>query len=44
MAAPVKWFHNGMVGAPVMNGTAGTQIAVLDACLVKDSTSSRCRA
>jgi len=30
----VKLFHSGMVGAPTLNGLAGTLIAVLDACLV----------
>ena len=30
----VRYFHNGMVGAPVLSGTAGAMIAVLDACLV----------
>lgn len=30
----VKHFHNVMVGAPVLSGTAGALIAVLDACLV----------
>lgn len=30
----VKHFHSAMVGAPVLSGTAGTLIAVLDACLV----------
>ena len=30
----VKYFHSDMVGAPVLNGTAGAMIAVLDACLV----------
>lgn len=37
MAAPdtkVKYFHSGMSGAPVLSGSAGTLIAVLDACLV----------
>lgn len=31
---PVKWFRNGMTGAPVLNGVAGSLIAVLDACLI----------
>lgn len=31
---PVKWFHSGMAGAPVLTGTIGAMIAVLDACLV----------
>ncbi|MBB5204398.1 hypothetical protein HNQ51_001712 [Inhella inkyongensis] len=30
----VKIFHNAMPGAPVLSGTAGALIAVLDACLV----------
>lgn len=30
----VKFFHSTMAGAPVMSGTAGSMIAVLDACLV----------
>lgn len=30
----VKYFHSGMTGAPVLSGTAGALIAVLDACLV----------
>lgn len=30
----VKYFHSGMAGAPVLSGTAGALIAVLDACLV----------
>jgi hypothetical protein len=30
----VKHFHNVMVGAPVLSGTEGALIAVLDACLV----------
>lgn len=30
----VKYFHSAMTGAPTLNGTAGTLIAVLDACLV----------
>ena len=29
----VKHFHSAMSGAPVLNGTAGSLIAVLDACL-----------
>lgn len=32
--ASVKYFHSSMVGAPVLNGTAGSLIGVLDACLV----------
>jgi len=31
---PVKHFTNAMAGAPVLSGTAGSLIAVLDACLV----------
>lgn len=30
----VKFFHSAMAGAPVLSGTAGSLIAVLDACLV----------
>lgn len=30
----VKHFHSAMPGAPVLSGTAGTLLAVLDACLV----------
>ncbi len=30
----VKYFHSGMAGAPSITGTAGTLLAVLDACLV----------
>jgi len=30
----VKYFHSAMTGAPVLSGTAGSLIAVLDACLV----------
>lgn len=30
----VKYFHSAMSGAPVLSGTAGTLIGVLDACLV----------
>lgn len=30
----VKHFHSAMTGAPVLSGTAGTLLAVLDACLV----------
>lgn len=29
----VKYFHSAMAGAPVLSGTAGALIAVLDACL-----------
>lgn len=32
--APVKFFHSEIPGAPVLSGTAGSLIAVLDACLV----------
>lgn len=34
MTTSVKHFHSGMVGAPVLSGTAGALVAVLDACLV----------
>lgn len=30
----VKYFHSGMTGAPVLNGSAGSLVAVLDSCLV----------
>lgn len=30
----VHYFHSGMAGAPVMSGSAGSLIGVLDACLV----------
>jgi len=30
----VKFFHSGLPGAPVLSGTAGSLISVLDACLV----------
>lgn len=30
----VKYFHSLMSGAPTLNGTAGSMLAVLDACLV----------
>jgi len=30
----VKYFHSSMAGAPTLNGTAGSLITVLDACLV----------
>lgn len=33
MSYPVKWFTSTMTNAPVLSGTAGTLIAVLDACL-----------
>jgi hypothetical protein len=29
----VKYFHSNMPGAPVLSGTAGALIAILDACL-----------
>lgn len=35
----VKYFHSGMAGAPQMTTTAGTMIAVLDACLVNGFSS-----
>jgi hypothetical protein len=31
---PVKFFHSGQPGAPVINQTAGSFLAMLDACLV----------
>ena len=34
MTTTVKYFHSAMTGAPVLSGTAGALIAVLDACLV----------
>lgn len=34
MTYPVKWFDSKMSGAPVLSGTAGAMIALLDACLV----------
>ena len=34
MSNTVKWFHSGMAGAPVLSGTAGAMLGVLDACLV----------
>ena len=34
MTTSVKYFHSGMTGAPVMSGTIGAMLAVLDACLV----------
>lgn len=34
MSTTVKHFHSAMTGAPTLNGTAGSLIAVLDACLV----------
>jgi hypothetical protein len=30
----IKFFHSGMVGAPLWNNSAGTTVATLDACLV----------
>ncbi len=30
----VKYFHSGMAGAPMLSGTSGALIGVLDACLV----------
>ena len=34
MSTSVKYFHSELPGAPVLSGTAGSLIAVLDACLV----------
>lgn len=34
MAIPVKFFRSTDVGAPTLNGTAGSLISVLDACLI----------
>lgn len=34
MSNAVRYFHSNMVDAPVLNGTAGSLIGVLDACLV----------
>jgi len=34
MSANIKYFHSAMTGAPVLSGTTGALIAVLDACLV----------
>lgn len=34
MAYPVKFFHSGMAGAPVLSNNWGDLIGVLDACLV----------
>lgn len=34
MDTSVKYFHSGMTGAPVMSGTIGSLLAVLDACLI----------
>lgn len=36
----VKFFHSSMVGAPVLSGTAGAMVGVLDACL-KDGFGSK---
>lgn len=33
MTTSVKYFHSELPGAPVLSGTAGSRIAVLDACL-----------
>lgn len=33
-ASAVRWFHSGMSGAPVLSGTAGALIGILDACLI----------
>jgi len=34
MSNKVKWFHQGMTGAPVLTNTWGSMTALLDACLV----------
>lgn len=34
MSTSVKYFHSELPGAPVLSGTAGSLLAVLDACLV----------
>lgn len=34
MTTTVKYFHSAMLGAPVLNGVAGSLISVLDACLI----------
>ena len=34
MAFPVKYFHNGMTGAPALSGTAGTMVNIIKACLI----------
>lgn len=34
MTTSVKYFHSELPGAPVLSGTAGSRIAVLDACLL----------
>lgn len=31
---PVKYLHSGMRGAPVLSGTAGTLVSMIDACLL----------
>lgn len=40
MANEVKWLHSAMTGAPTLSGTAGSLIAVLDACLVNGFASA----
>jgi len=34
MTNKVKWFHQGMTGAPVLTNTWGSMTALLDACLI----------
>ncbi|MBV5297853.1 MAG: hypothetical protein JZU64_06840 [Rhodoferax sp.] len=34
MPTPVKWYSSSQTGAPVLSGTAGALISVLDSCLV----------
>jgi len=34
MSFPVKYFHSGMAGAPVLSGQAGTLISILKTCLI----------
>lgn len=34
MSIPVKFFHSGMAGAPVLSNNWGDMVALLDACLV----------
>lgn len=34
MSTAVKFFHSEMPSAPVLSGTAGSLLAILDACLV----------
>lgn len=34
MTYPVKYLHNDMRGAPVLSGTAGTLVSMIDACLL----------